>query len=77
MQHHYTKLVSHIEECIYTHGRHTSPHPPIDQRSMAHHYTAEVSHIEGCTPHPWVMMTLSLTPQVVTTGDQDLYQVRS
>ena len=23
LEHHYTKEVSHIEECIYTHGRHT------------------------------------------------------
>ena len=44
-KHHYTKSVSHIEECTYTHDR----HPPIHHTSLEHHYTKSMSHIEECT----------------------------
>ena len=39
MQHHYTKKVSHIAECTYTHCRLTPSPPPIEYRSLENHYT--------------------------------------
>ena len=46
LEHHYTKSVSHIEICTYTHDR---PTPPINHKYLEHHYTESVSHIEECT----------------------------
>ena len=39
LEHHYTKSVSHIEECTYTHGR---CNPQIKHRSLEHLYTKSV-----------------------------------
>ena len=45
LENHYTKYISHIEECTYTKCRHTEiprsdiPPPPIKHRSLENHYT--------------------------------------
>ena len=39
MEYHYTKYISYIAQCTYTHGRLTPPPPPIKHRSPENHYT--------------------------------------
>ena len=37
LEHHYTKYISHTEECTYTHGRCTpNPHQPQAYRALLH-----------------------------------------
>ena len=62
LEHHYTKDVSHIEECTYNTTRPNKfhiyknahmamadiPPAPIDHGSLEHHCTEDVSHIEEC-----------------------------
>ena len=39
LENHYTKYVSYIAQCIYTHGRLTPFPSPIEHRSLENHYT--------------------------------------
>ena len=49
LENHYTKSVSYIAQCTYTHGRLTPPPPPSEHRSLENHYTKEASYIAQCT----------------------------
>ena len=37
LENHYTKYISYIAQCTYTHGRLMQPPPPIEHRCLENH----------------------------------------